>query len=55
MQANSKPFSNLIISWAFVNQGQRYLVAVIFIWTVSHSSGVERENEMEIFLMNSLV
>lgn len=55
MQANSKYFSKLIISWAFVNKGQRYLISVTFIWTVSHSSGVERENEREAFLLNSLV
>lgn len=55
MCANSKSFSKLIISWTFVNKGQRYLVSVTFIWTVSHSSGVERENERESFPLNSLV
>jgi len=45
----------LIISWAFINKGQGYLMSMTFIWTVSHCSGVEGDNEREAFLLNSLV
>lgn len=30
-------------------------MSVTFIWTVSHSSGVEKENEREAFLLDSLL